>query len=593
MIRVPQASLRHVVAVVALLVSWLFASLPVFAQAADPSVQPVLQPSPTASAITPSRPKSSAPPAAPAPTVDDGHVASTPRRAFAAFVRAAEANDFAKASEQLDLRGLARGRLERDGPELAAMLYRVLSWRVALTADALPDEEAPAALGPDGVVLDVVDVDGQTYTLALAPVKQPSGQVRWQFSRATVAAIRPIYDANQRRVVEENVPDWLKRRPVFAGLFAWQWLGLVLLLGLAYLIGRVLGAPMTALLLKLVARLPRWVAEWVRAFSRPTRLAVGTATIEILSPYLQLIASFRGAIERWSTIFYIIAGAWAAIEVVSVATSTWERRLPDDTEGQMENRGLRTRLTMLRRIATVLIGIVAAGVVLLQFEVVRSIGVSLLASAGIAGVLVGIAAQRTLGGMIAGIEMSITQPLRIGDVVVFRPNEMGTVEHIFFTYVIVRLWDDRRLIVPVTRVMSEVFENWTRTDGSMLVSVELFADYGTPVEKLREAFLAECKKSSLWDRRVSRVHVVETTERAMRVRGVASIEQAARANDFRFELTEGWVRFLQELEGGAYLPVGRVESRDSALGPPAVRDGEATPAVPASRPSTRGGKSSS
>jgi hypothetical protein len=277
-----------------------------------------------------------------------------------------------------------------------------------------------------------------------------------------------------------------------------------------------------------------------------------------------LPATTRAAVGRVPTTLYVIAAAWAAIALVRIATSTWERKLPVDTEGDLMSRGTRTRLTMLRRVATVLVTCVAGGVVLLQFDVVRTIGLSLLASAGIASVLVGFAAQRTLGGIIAGIELSITQPLRIGDVVVFRPDELGKVEHIYFTYVVVRLWDDRRLIVPVTRVMSEPFENWTRTGGGELMApVELWVDLAAPVEELRRAFRELCEKSSLWDRRRSTVQVVSVSDRAMLVRGVASVDDASRAFDLRCELREGWIAFLGQLDGGRHYAAGRVKSVDA------------------------------
>jgi hypothetical protein len=252
--------------------------------------------------------------------------------------------------------------------------------------------------------------------------------------------------------------------------------------------------------------------------------------------------------------------------MMRVLTQSWERRLPEDTAGDLESRGLRTRLKMMRRIGTVIVGLIAAGVALLQFEVVRSVGVSLLASAGIAGILVGIAAQRTLGGIIAGIEVSITQPVRIGDIVVFKPGEIGTVEQIYFTYVIVRLWDDRRMIVPVTRLMADAFENWTRTDAKLLAPVEIFVDYAIPFDKLRDAFRELCEANDKWDGRVCRVELIETTDKALKVRGIASVDVAPKAWDLRSELREGWVRFVQGLEDGRYLPVGRVESRTAAFG---------------------------
>jgi small-conductance mechanosensitive channel len=155
---------------------------------------------------------------------------------------------------------------------------------------------------------------------------------------------------------------------------------------------------------------------------------------------------------------------------------------------------------MLRRIGSVLIGIVAAGVMLLQFEVVRSVGVSLLASAGIVGILVGFAAQRTLGGIISGIEISLTQPLRIGDIVTFDGSE-GTVERIYFTYVVMRLADDRRLIVPVSTVMSKAFENLSLMGQDLLVVVDIFLDFTAPIDLVRAEFERLCKEASEWDGR--------------------------------------------------------------------------------------------
>lgn len=523
-------------------------------------------PAPRAKPEKSAAPKAEPAPAAPAPSkaedvVPDPDAPSTPRRAFAAFLRAAERNDFAAASELLDLRSLPRNRDPREANELASMLYRVLALRISFDAEALPDDPVPKSAGPEGVILDVAEVDGKTINLALVPVKQPSGEVRWQFSRATVGAIRAIYDANERLAVEERVPSWLKRKRHF-GLFAWQWLGFLVLGSLAYAIGRGVGSLTFAFLRRLAKPFSRTASDAAASLERPARLALAVTAFNGMEPYLLLPHSLARGVESATTTLYITATAWAVVAVVHVLTSSWERRLPEDTVGDLESRGLRTRLTMLRRIASVIVGLVASGVALLQFEVVRSVGVSLLASAGIAGVLVGIAAQRTLGGIIAGIEMSITQPLRIGDVVVFRAQEFGTVEEIFFTYIIVRLWDDRRLIVPVTRVMSEPFENWTRTDARVLSAVEIFVDYAAPIDRFRERFRELCEANDKWDGRVCRVEVIEATDKALKVRGLASVDVATKAVDLRNELREGWITFLQGHDNGVYMPTGRVESMD-------------------------------
>ncbi len=517
----------------------------------------------TASAeVKPPKPASSSSSASASVKVADPATVSTPRRSLSAFLRACEAKDFVKAAEFLDLRGLPRGKDTREGPELAALLHRIIVTRINVDFEELPDEPAPSTIGSEGLTLDRLDVEDSSHSIVLVPVKLPTGETRWQFSRSTVASIRPVFEATQKRVVEEAVPAWLKQR-TYVFLYLWQWLGLLLAAGFSYLIGRVFGGLTTRLATRALSSVWSGAAVSVRSLARPARLALATAAFQLGLPFLLLPAQFAAFFERASSILYVIAAAWSAVLLVRVATQAWEERLPEDTQGEHDNRALLTRLTMVRRIATVVVTLVAAGVILLQFEIVRNVGLSLLASAGIAGVLVGIAAQRTLSGLIAGVELSITQPVRIGDTVVFRPGEVGTVEHVFFTYVVVRLWDDRRLIVPVTRVMSEPFENWTRSGSDLLAPVDIYADLEVPVGPLREAFEKLCQQSKLWDQRSSVVEVVEMTDRVLKIRGTASVDAASKAYALKCELREGWVNFLRELEGGRYLPLTRVRSLEA------------------------------
>jgi small-conductance mechanosensitive channel len=520
---------------------------------------PVRRPSPPASPLDVSRPR------------------STPRRALASFLRLAQEGDFDKAAEHLDLRGVPRTRDKREAAELAAMLYRVLEWHVEISPEALPDEPSPAGLERDGVVLDVIELGGEEHALALVPVLAADGSTVWKFSRATVQAVRPIYEANERRFIEDGVPSWLKARRSLA-LFPWQWLGLAVLAALAYVTGSILGAGLVAIMIRVARSLEGPAADVVGSLGRPIRLALATGVFQLGARYLLLPATAERLVSTAATVLYIVSAAWGAIALVRLATSTWERKLPEDTLGELESRGLRTRLTMLGRIASGVIGVVAAGVALLQFDVVRSVGVSLLASAGILGVLVGIAAQRSLGGVIAGIEMSITQPVRIGDIVEFDPGKLGTVEEIYFTYVVVRLLDDRRQIVPVTRVMASPFENWTRTSVSLTPFVDIFVDHATPIGLLRDAWREACRQSGRWDERVARVDVVDVTDRAVRVRGVASVGVATEAYALACELRESWLAFVQQLDGGRFLPHGRVVPP-----PPAASEAETSDeAAPAS-----------
>jgi len=353
----------------------------------------------------------------------------------------------------------------------------------------------------------------------------------------------------------DHVPTVL-RGGEFLGLASWQWIALVLLLSIAYILGHVLGLAVESLIVRILAKAPAWARTAVRAMSKPIRLLVFTLTSRGVLPYLLLPKSLSDVLGHVETTLYVVAVAWSLIAILQVVTTSYEGALPEDTESELANRGLRTRLTMLRRIGSVIIGIIAAGLALIQFEVVRNVGVSLLASAGIAGIIVGFAAQRTLGGLISGIEISLTQPLRIGDIVTFDGSE-GIVERINFTYVVVRLGDDRRLIVPVATVMSKAFENLSLFGQDLLVIVDIFLDFDAPIDLLRAEFERLCKDASEWDGRRSVVVVADITDKCVKVRGIASVDNASKAAALRASLREGWLRFAQKLEGGRYFPKTR------------------------------------
>src|SRR6185503_3018794 len=161
----------------------------------------------------------------------------------------------------------------------------------------------------------------------------------------------------------------------------------------------------------------------------------------------------------------------------------------------------------------------ATSIVLVQFEFVRSVGLSLLASAGLAGIVVGFAAQRSLAGIIAGLHLSITQPIRIGDSVMIE-KEFGTIEEINLTYVVVRLWDDRRLVVPISRFLEHSFENWTKTTPELTGTVMLAVDYTAPVELIRKELERLCQGNEDWDGRTCSLQVVDVTDVAMTLRAL-------------------------------------------------------------------------
>jgi small-conductance mechanosensitive channel len=180
----------------------------------------------------------------------------------------------------------------------------------------------------------------------------------------------------------------------------------------------------------------------------------------------------------------------------------------------------------------------------MMFESVRQLGTNILASAGIAGIIVGFAAQRSIATLLAGLQIAITQPIRVDDVVIVE-NEWGRIEDITLTYVVVRVWDARRLVLPITYFIERPFQNWTRTSADLLATVFLHVDYRAPLDAIREELSRILHESPYWDRRVNVLQVTEARERTMEIRALASAADASLAWDLRCEVREKLIQFLQ------------------------------------------------
>jgi small-conductance mechanosensitive channel len=228
-----------------------------------------------------------------------------------------------------------------------------------------------------------------------------------------------------------------------------------------------------------------------------------------------------------------------------------------------------TQVRVLRRVVDTLLIIVTVGAVLMTFEPVRQYGVSLFASAGVAGLVVGFAARPVLSNLIAGIQLAMTQPIRIDDTVLVE-NEFGNVEEITATYVVVRLWDLRRMIVPLTYFIEKPFQNWSRESTSLIGTVLLDVDYTTPVDRVRDKAEEIAKASPLWDGNLLKLQVTDSDAETMELRVIATARSAGDAFNLRCELREKLIAYLQaELPGS--LPRRRQEAIGVAANAPDVR----------------------
>jgi small-conductance mechanosensitive channel len=237
--------------------------------------------------------------------------------------------------------------------------------------------------------------------------------------------------------------------------------------------------------------------------------------------------------------------SWLLIKSVYVLQDYVVSRFDVGVEDNLRARKIHTQLRVLKRIVVILVIVVALASMLMTFPKVRQLGTAILASAGIIGIVVGMAAQRTIGTFIAGLQIAITQPIRVDDVVIVE-NEWGRIEEIALTYVVVRIWDLRRLIVPVTYFIEKPFQNWTRITADILGTVYIYVDYTVPTDVVRQELHRILKGSESWDGKVCVLQVTNTSERTIELRALMSAADASTAWSLRCEVREKLVDFIKE-----------------------------------------------
>lgn len=249
--------------------------------------------------------------------------------------------------------------------------------------------------------------------------------------------------------------------------------------------------------------------------------------------------------EMMGSVLLIVSLAWMLIAGIRTAKRIFLEQFDTTKEDNLRSRKFQTQFNILERILVFLIIIISVGLILMLFEDVRRIGISLFASAGIAGIIIGFAAQRIIVTVIAGIQIAITQPIRLDDVVVIE-GEWGKIEEITLTYVVVHIWDKRRLIVPTTFFFEKPFQNWTRTTSEILGTVFIYTDYNVPFDELRNELTRLLESSPLWDRKVNVLQVTDAKERTVEIRALMSSKDSGTAWDLRVFVRENLIKFLQK-----------------------------------------------
>lgn len=253
---------------------------------------------------------------------------------------------------------------------------------------------------------------------------------------------------------------------------------------------------------------------------------------------------FIAGLLHLNALCLIAALTWFGVRCVKAIADTIVELNPADVSDNLRARRIQTQTKVLSRAITVLIVLIGSGMALMTLPLLRQLGTSLLASAGVAGLVVGFAARPVLSNLLAGIQLALTQPIRLEDVVIIE-NEWGHIEEITGTYVVVRIWDQRRMVVPLQWFIEHPFQNWTRTNSEILGTVLIWVDYRLPLAPVRQEAERICKKAPEWDGRLCLLQVVDANDRAMQLRILVSAGDAARSWDLRCRVREGLVDFIQ------------------------------------------------
>jgi small-conductance mechanosensitive channel len=289
----------------------------------------------------------------------------------------------------------------------------------------------------------------------------------------------------------------------------------------------------------------------------PSRFAAGLLGLAVGAQIAPISGEIATLVTRVMQIALIMLLTWFAIVTVDIFGSVYLQRFRVDVEDNLLARKHVTQVRILKRVAATLIVVIGLSAALMTFDQVRQYGVSLFASAGVAGLAIGLAARPLLSNLIAGIQIAMTQPIRIDDVVIVE-GEYGTVEEITSTYIVVRLWDWRRMVLPLSYFIEKPFQNWTRESASLIGTVLLYADYSVRIDELRNKLNEVVKATDLWDERVVNLQVVDATEQSLQLRILVSARTAAAAWDLRCFVRERLISYLQSQQASA-LPRRRQE----------------------------------
>ncbi len=341
--------------------------------------------------------------------------------------------------------------------------------------------------------------------------------------------------------MQEYVTRWLRQFDLSPAAWNFVLVGISLLVGaVLYSAFRLLGrfrdqsAKRGYLLFSVIRHLARPLAFWFPLF-----------IFDLLLPLVRIPQVFRDRLAHLVEVALIITFAWCLIRLIYAIQNYVNHRLDIHTPDNLRQRRLLTQLMYVRRVIVMIVILLTIGAVLLTFATLRKLGAGLLTGVGVGGIIIGFAAQRSLANLLAGFQIAFTQPIRIDDEVVVE-KEFGIVEEITLTYVVIRIWDERRLVLPINYFIEKPFENWTRTTSQMHGTVFFYLDYTIPVEWLRQQFRELVEQHPLWDKRTASLVVTDIRADVVEVRGLVSASSSGNVYEIRCYLREQLLRRIRE-----------------------------------------------
>lgn len=520
--------------------------------------------------------------------LDPPPVLETPQSAFEFFMLACEDDDFARAAHALNFR-LNPQVSPDEAARLAEQLFFVINQELWIDWESLPDrpdgmdDSAPLnGSGPmigrarKSIPIGSIDLGSREVTLRLQRVTTDAqGETpRWLISPFTVEHIEAMYEAHGPGWLDDRMPEWARVRG-WGGVMVWQLIAMIL----AFLLAPAMAWAGTWCLKWVLKRSPLPSIGIYDALHWPVTCFIAAILISLaFSVGLSLPGNIATIVDPLVLLLIAATGAWIAMRAMNfVVENVAKRAVRHSHDDGAAQQSVLTTITIVRHVLILVIAAAALGIVLSQLSGFRSIGIALLSSAGAVALIVGIAGHAVLGNLIAGLQIALTQPFTLGDSVYIEDN-YGTIEDITYTYVIVRTWDYRRMVIPIRFFIANWFENWSLRDTFLAKPIYLHVDYSASIDAIRQKFIELVEADEAWasDRDEPTVLAYEAKEESLIVRLTCAAKDPGTAWDLHCRIREQMIEWLQKVEDGRWLPRQRIDvarpSQDSGDDPKTEAD---------------------